>query len=421
MKKISVLILLLISSFSWAQEILSLEESYDLAEKNYPLASQISLLEDKAESEREAIQKDYLPKLHINAKVSYQSDVTEIPLNLGGQNIGSIDKDQYRATLDVEQLIFNGGSINARKKLTDIQFQSQAQEVKITLYQIKKRINSYYFRVLQLRQQMTLLESKENTLNERVKELASQVKYGTALPAAEKVLKAEILKVNQQQDEVATHHETALKSLSAYTGRSLSVSTVLELPDQGMQVNTEGSRPETEFFILKEKELDQNKELLSKSLYPNIYGFAQGGYGRPGYNFLDNSFQDFYMVGVKLNWNVFDWGKVNEQKKSLEISKDLINAERETFQLNNNIELEEAHMKITNIQKMLTRDNEIIALRESILETATSQLTNGIITPTEYLTEFNNLFEAKINQQIHEIDLEMAKADYKVIKGSTEK
>lgn len=421
MKKLSVLILLLISSFSWAQEILSLEESYDFAEKNYPLASHISLLEDKAESEMEAIQKDYLPKLHINAKASYQSDVTEIPLNLGGQSFESIDKDQYRATLDVEQLIFNGGSINARKKLTDIQFQSQAQEVKITLYQIKKRINNYYFRVLQLRQQMTLLESKENALNERVKELASQVKYGTALPAAENVLKAEILKVNQQQDEVASHHETALKSLSAYTGRSLSVSTVLELPDQGMQVNTEGSRPETEFFTLKEKELDQNKELLSKSLYPNIYGFAQGGYGRPGYNFLDNSFQDFYMVGVKLNWNVFDWGKVNEQKKSLEISKDLINAERETFQLNNNIELEEAHMKITNIQKLLTRDSDIIALRESILETATSQLTNGIITPTEYLTEFNNLFEAKINQQIHEIDLEMAKADFKVIKGSIEK
>lgn len=421
MKRIGVLILLLISSISWAQEILTLEESYDLAGKNYPLAGQISLLEDKAESEREAIQKDYLPKLNINAKASYQSDVTEIPLNLGGQSIESIDKDQYRATLDVEQLIFNGGSINARKKLTDIRFQSQAQEVKITLYQIKKRINGYYFRVLQLRQQMTLLESKENALNERVEELASQVKYGTALPAAENVLKAEILKVNQQLDEVASHHESALKSLSAYIGRPLSVSTVLELPDQRMPVNIEGFRPETEFFSLKEKELDQNKELLTKSLYPNIYGFAQGGYGRPGYNFLDNSFQDFYMIGVKLNWNVFDWGKVNEQKKSLDISKDLINAEKETFLLNNNIELEEAQMKIYNFQKLLTRDSEIIALRESILETATSQLTNGVITPSDYLNEFNNLFEAKINQQIHEIDLEMAKADYKVIKGSKEK
>ena len=34
---------------------------------------------------------------------------------------------------------------------------------------------------------------------------------------------------------------------------------------------------------------------------------ATGGYGNPGLNMLDNSFQTFYTVGVKLYWNVFDW------------------------------------------------------------------------------------------------------------------
>ena len=136
---------------------------------------------------------------------------------------------------------------------------------------------------------------------------------------------------------------------------------------------------------------------------------------------LDNSFEDFYMVGVKLNWNVFDWGKVKEQRKSLEISKDLIEAERETFNFNNRVELEEAQMKINKIRKLLEKDREIIALRERIVETTQSQLTHGVLTPSEFLTEFNNLYEAKIDQQLHEIDLEMAKADYKVIKGNTEK
>ncbi len=421
MKKIQVLILLLFSIASPAQEILNLGECYDLAEKNYPLVSQISLLEEKAARELEAIQKDYLPKLNINAKASYQSDVTEIPIDFGGQGFQPVDKDQYRATLDVDQLIFNGGSIKARKELTDIQLQSQAQEVRITLYQIKKRINSYYFSALQLREQLELLDSKATVLAERTKELETQVKYGTALPASENVLKAEILKVNQQQDEVESQLNTALKSLSAYIAKPVDTTTILELPEQEMVFQNEGSRPETAFFKLKEEELDQNKELLSKSLYPNIYGFAQGGYGKPGYNFLDNSFQDFYMVGVKLNWNVFDWGKIKEQKKSIDISKDLINAERETFNFNNNIELEKVQMRIDKIQKMLIKDREIIALREDIVETSNSQLNNGIITPSDYLTEFNNLYEAKINQQLHKIDLEMAKANYKVIKGNSEK
>ncbi|MFD2518283.1 TolC family protein [Salinimicrobium flavum] len=420
MNKIIVLILLFVTFPASSQEILTLGECYDLAEENYPLASQISLLEDKTARELEVIQKDYLPKIDLNAKASYQSDVTEIPLDFGEQSLETVDKDQYRATLDVEQLIFNGGKINTRSKLKELEYRSQAQEVRISLYQIKKRINRYYFGILQLREQMALLDSKQEVLAERVDELQSQVKYGTALPASEDVLKAEILKVKQQQDEVESQLHTALKSLSAYIARPVDTTTVLELPDQGMYIQGEGSRPENEFFDLKEKELDENKNLLSKNLYPNIYGFAQGGYGKPGYNFLDNSFQDFYMVGIKLNWNVFDWGKVKEQKRSLDISKELIDAERESFNFNNNIELEEADRNIIKIQNMLVKDREIIELREGIVETANSQLNNGVITPSEYLTEFNNLYEAKINQQLHEIDLEMAKADYKVIKGNTE-
>ena len=42
---------------------------------------------------------------------------------------------------------------------------------------------------------------------------------------------------------------------------------------------------------------------------------SQAGYGNPGLNMLDNSFQPFYVVGLKANWNVFDWGKTKTDKK----------------------------------------------------------------------------------------------------------
>ena len=420
MKKVSLIILLLISSLSSAQEILTLEECYELAEENYPLAGQLPILEEKTAREMEVIKKDYLPKIDLNAKASYQSDVIEIPMQTP-QGIEAIDKDQYRATVDVEQLIFNGGKLQARKQLKEAELQSQKQEVRVNLYQIKKRINRYYFTSLQLREQRSLLHSKQEALADRIRELESAVKYGAALPASEDILKAEMLKIDQEQDELESRLQTAQKSLSAYIDKPVDTTTVLELPAPVTPIPTEGSRPENQFFSLKEEELDQNKDLLGKSLYPNIYGFAQGGYGKPGYNMLDNSFEDFYMVGVKLNWNIFDWGKVKEQKRSLDVSKDLLAAERQTFNFNNDVELEEARMKIDQFEQMLEKDLEIIALRERIVATLNAQLTHGVITPSEYLTEFNNLYEARINRQLHEIDLEMAKADFRVIKGNTEK
>ncbi len=419
MKKVSLIFLFLISSLSSAQEILTLEECYELAQENYPLARQLTLLEEKTARELEVIGKDYLPKIDLNAKATYQSDVIEIPIQTP-QGIDAVDKDQYRATVDVEQLIFNGGKIQARKQLKEAELQAQKQEVKVDLYQIKKRINRYYFTSLQLREQMALLHSKQEVLADRIRELESAVKYGAALPASEDILKAEMLKIDQQKDEVQARLHTAQKSLSAYIAKPVDTATVLELPTQDKLLSAEGTRPENEFFSLKAKELDQNRDLLSKSLYPNIYGFAQGGYGKPGYNMLDNSFQDFYLVGVKLNWNIFDWGKIKEQKRSLDVSKDLLAAERETFNFNNNVELEEAQMKIRQFQQMLEKDRDIITLRERIVEAANSQLTHGVITPSEYLTQFNNLYEARINRQLHELDLEMSKADFRIIKGNTE-
>lgn len=420
MKNLSILILLLTGFLSSAQEVLSLEECYDLAEENYPLASQISLLREKNAHELEVIQKEYLPKVDLNGKATYQSDVIEIPLNMGDNGIEPVDKDQYRTTVDVEQLIYNGGSLDARKELKKVELLTEAQQVKVSLYQIKRRINKYYFTILQLRAREALLESKVEVLTGRLKELESQVNYGAALPSSEKVLKAEILKIHQQQDSVRSTLSTALSNLSFYTGLTVDASTILKLPDK-KEINEIGaSRPEIELYDLKQKELEQNKNLISKDLYPKVFGFAQGGYGKPGFNMLDNSFEDFYLVGLKVNWNIFDWGRIKEQKRSLDIAQDLIEVEKETFSFNNNIELEEARNEIQSLENMLEKDREIIDLREGVLEAASSQLNNGIITSSQYLTEFNNLYEAKIDQQLHQIGLERAKADYRVLKGKME-
>ena len=42
---------------------------------------------------------------------------------------------------------------------------------------------------------------------------------------------------------------------------------------------------------------------------------------------------------------------------------------------------------------------------------------NGVINTSDYLVEFTNLYEAKTNQKLHEVQLALAKANYQVTKG----
>ena len=171
-------------------------------------------------------------------------------------------------------------------------------------------------------------------------------------------------------------------------------------------------------FEIQRENLEKSKELLSKSKLPKLNAFGQLGYGNPGLNMLDNSFQDFYMVGLKLNWNVFDWNKSQKEKAALDVAKEVIQTEKETFETTIAIQLNEVQTDIEKLTAAIQSDIEIIQLREKVLSASDSQLKNGAITSSDYLTELTQLFDAKSAQKMHEIQLQLAQLNYKIIKGN---
>ena len=84
-----------------AQE-LTLEECQQQAQAHYPLIKRYGLIEKTKEYNISNAGKGYLPQVSLSAKASYQSDVTEIPVDLPGIDIRGIRKDQYQAMLQLE-------------------------------------------------------------------------------------------------------------------------------------------------------------------------------------------------------------------------------------------------------------------------------------------------------------------------------
>ena len=419
MKRLSIIFTLLLSFAVNAQQSLTLKECYSLANTNYPLARQTELLKNRTDLEISVQEKGKLPKVDLNAQATYQSEVVEFPFQLSNSSVDPLNKDQYRATLDVNQLIYNGGSIDANSKLKMAELEAQQQMVAVNLYQLKNRINQAYFSALLLQQQINLLVLKQEQLQSQIDEVKTGVKYGAILPASENVLEAENLKVSQQLSRGNFDRKKVLNNLSALINKEISQDVILTKPEFPFLFTENFSRPELEYFDLQNKQIESSRDVISKSNLPKVYGFAQAGYGNPGLNFLDNSFQDFYMIGLKANWNVFDWGKNKAQKQALSVSQEIVNTEKETFQLNNEMQQKEAGYEISKTEALIEADKEIVILREKVLESATSQLKNGVITSSEYLTEFNSLYESMIDQKLHEIQLDLAKANYNVIKGET--
>ncbi len=416
MKNVLTLLVFLAFQFSDAQQVVTLEDCYTLVNKNYPLAKQSRLLTQKSAYEIQSLNTAKLPKIDLNAQATYQSDVTGLPIPL--PNVTPLNKDQYRATLDVNQLIFNGGLIDSNSKLKEIQTQTQQKQAEINLYSIKTRINQLYFSILLAQERKLILVSKQEQLASKIKEVKSGVKFGVLLPASEQVLEAENLKIKQQLIENQLDKTRFLASLSALIFSPLDEKTILEKPMVSLANDVVISRPEIELFALQNQQISSSKEIISKNNLPKISAFGTAGYGNPGLNMLNNSFQTFYLVGVKANWNVFDWNKSKTEKEALSVSEAIINTEKETFLLNTHLHLQEIQTEIKKLDEAIKTDQEITNLRESVAKSSDAQLKNGVITSSDYLVEFSNLYESKINHKTHQIQLALAKANYQVIKGN---
>lgn len=412
--KLALLLLFLVSFTSNAQQTLTLEDCYALVNKNYPMAKLTGLLQQKSSYEIDALHKAKLPKIDLNAQATYQSHVVGLPAGTPGVN--PLNKDQYRTTLDVNQLISNGGTIDANAKLKEAQTKTQQQQIEVNLYQLKNRINHYYFSILLLQEKKALLISKNEVLLSKVQEVKSGVKFGAILPASELILEAEILKIKQQLTEIKFENIKMLQNLSELTFTNIDSETIILSP-QSITNQTNSTRPEITFYNLQNQQLEFSKNTIAKSTLPKINAFGLAGYGNPGLNMLDNSFQPFYIVGIKANWNVLDWGKNKTDLKALDVAKEIILSEKEKFELNNKIQLQEMKSEITKTEQLLQTDKEVIEVREKIVKSSNAQMKNGVITTSEYLTEFIHLFEAKNTLKTHEVQLAAAKATYEIIIG----
>lgn len=414
MKKTLLLFLFMISIEANAQQKLSLEDCYILVQKNYPIAKQNGLLQEKSAFEIEALNKGKLPKIDLNAQATYQNQVTTIPNPI----LEPLNKDQYRATLDVNQLVYNGGLIAANAKLKEAQTKTQQQQVDVNLYQLKSEINQLYFSILVLQEQKSILVSKQEQLILKIKEVKTGIKFGAILPASEKVLEAENLKIKQQLFEIQFDKKKLFENLSSLTFTNIPESTTLEKVAAISAASAANNRPELKYFELQEQQIEASKEVISKNNFPKINAFGTAGYGNPGLNMIDNTFQPIFMLGLKANWTVFDWNKSKVEKEALSVSAAILATEKEVFMLNNSIQLQGIAAEIKKWEEILATDAEIINLREYVEKSANAQLKNGVITASEYLVELSNLYESKTNQKIHEIQLDLARVNYQVTKGN---
>ena len=81
-------------------------------------------------------------------------------------------------------------------------------------------------------------------------------------------------------------------------------------------------------------------------------------------------------------------------------------------------ELKSAELEIAKMNHLLQSDEEMIQLRKEISEMKSTELDEGVVSSTEYLSELNLEEEALLNFKIHELKLILSQLNYLTIQGN---
>lgn len=397
---------------------LTLEAAYENAIQNYPLVKQRDLIKQTTGLSIENINKGYLPQFNISAQASYQSAVTSISIPLPGITIQPPSKDQYKLVAEVNQLIYDGGLMNEQKKIQTLSEKLEEEKINVELYRLYERINQLFLGILLLEEQIRQIDLVQNDIQTGINKVTAQVNNGVSFKSNLNVLKAEYLKNEQRLIELQSNKNGLLDMLGLFINQSLPPTTKLERPAMLLLAETPPiQRPELNLFSYQQNLISGQEKIIQAKNLPKAGWFLQGGYGRPGLNFLKNEFAFFYTTGLRINWSLSGLYTQKREQQQLNINKKIVELQKETFLLNTNSQLLQVKAEMLKWKQLIEKDKEIIQLRENIKAAAQSQLDNGVITANDFLREVNAADLARQSLIIHEMQGLQAQINYKTVAG----
>jgi len=180
-------------------------------------------------------------------------------------------------------------------------------------------------------------------------------------------------------------------------------------------------RPEWQLFQIQRSSLDLKLKSITAKRKPFVGLFAQGAYGRPGLNFLNNEFQFYYIAGVKAQWNLTPFYTTKKEKSIVELQQSMVQIQEDQYKMANDVQITGLREDLKKLDDILAKDQELIDLRTKIKRATEAQLEQGVITSADYIRELNAEENARQMKGLHETQKEVISIQLKNALGIYEK
>lgn len=428
---------LVVPAKGWAQgsrvDTLSVGVLHAAAAARDPGNEAPAILRASHELRDQLIAGERFAKPQLNAQATHQSDVTQVPLREPGSGFPTPPYTRYQLTLDLDQPLYDAGSVRARRAVERKRLGEAEAEVAEQLYRRRFDVNAALFSVLLHQEQLDALEAADRTLGQRLDESRLRVREGVALSRDTSLLAAERLRLEESRAEITSRRRAAVAVLNDLTGRrfdpdrrlfvrndfatptvsdtvaniavSLPMATTAAMGPEGL----ERERPEFARFDAMRARLVQEAEAAAVESRPRVSAFMQAGVGQPGLNQLRPDADAFYIAGVRATWRPFARADAQRRAEQFTLQQRIADLEERAFAEALERSTRSERAEIAMLEATVTRDRAVIAMRGDVERVARLEFDEGASTAAAWVTAQNDLLSAHITARRHAVELAHAR------------
>ncbi len=280
-------------------------------------------------------------------------------------------KHNYDFSLAVAQPIFTGGRLTATAALYQTGELVASTRARLIAHNLASNLKLLYF-------QYHRLQAKKNSLRALLEQLSLHEKKTESLVEAQLTRRLNLVETKIKREEVLAslcdlekqiaevrisfHHLCGYFPEAVeenFHEPSLSLEEALAFFEQ--------NHPQLKVYQEKLHELNWQKKIAQAKNLPQVAGFLELHYGRPGLNFFKKEWSFYAQAGLAVQFRLFDWHQARGEVEVLQLEEQKIMNEREEFKRATREELEKifAEKKLLE-EKMKHLDNIIHLSTEEV-------------------------------------------------------
>ncbi len=428
----------LLAIFCWllpAQAQMTLSDCVKIALANNPglriKESEAAMVQEDARQAKSA----RLPSLDFAASYRRQSTVPELtippiqlpiggtPISLfpgGGMSLGLLDNYEFKLTLS--QPIFAGFRLQQRVRATSELAASRSLEITSHRRELIFKVETAYAAVLKAQKLLQVATSAREQVATHLRDVENLV--GQGLAKQDELLK---VRVKLSEAELAVMQaENAVRlarvALENLLGQSLSAT--VELADMKTSEPTAADLASSlELALTERAELKSlhhaqvastaAQKIAAGGRWPALGAFGTLGYGKPGLNFIEKKWMDYWVVGIGAEWQLWNWGQTRSQIQQAQLKIDAISEALRQAQHAISLEVTQACLQLEEVHQRIQMLNLMEAQAQESFRVTENNYRQGQASHTEFFDAQSELTRAKLQQAQAEIDLALAQANWR--------